>query len=121
MITRRDTTRLLLGAAAALAMPTGLAAATREEWLGAMESALKSATVPGAGTELTLVGFDFAKTRSGAAMSAVVQMTWPPGIRRRPFTASEAGERETFIRLVGNIVAEFRAANPDGVREVRFS
>lgn len=121
MFTRRDTTKLLLGSVAALALPTGLAAASRDEWLGAMQGALRSATAPNAGTELGLVSFDFDRKGPGANMVAVVHMDWTRGVRRRVFAASEGSERETFMRLVGTVVSEYRRVNPAGVREVRFS
>lgn len=120
MITRRDTALMLLASAACAALPKGVFAATAEEWQAALDQALVAAAVPNSGTRLTQASFEFAKSRNGAGMIAVVRMDWPPGYRTRRFVAKEAGEQETFKRLVGDIVAGFRAANPGGVREVQF-
>lgn len=120
MITRRDTARLLFATAAFAALPTGLSAATKEEWGDALSDALKAATVPRSGTRLSLWAFGFDKRGKTAGMSAVVAMDWPPGYRRRKFEVSETGEQEAFKGLVRQIVEEFRSANPDGVRDVAF-
>lgn len=121
MLSRRDTTRLLFCAAAALALPRSVPAATPEEWRSAMSDALQSATVPDAGTTLALADFTVETGASAVGMVALVEMTWMPGQRKRLFRVSAASEREAFVRLVGDIVTEFRAANPDGLREVRLS
>lgn len=121
MITRRDTTRLLLASVACAALPGSLFAATAEEWQAALEKALVAAMVPGSETRLSLAAFDFGKKGKDTGMVAVVRMDWAPGYRSRRFVATETGEQETFKRLVTRIVDEFRRANPDGVREVKFS
>ena len=120
MLTRRETTKLLLGGAVAVGLPLRANAATSEEWLEAVKGALDVATVPGSGTRLTLRAFGFNKKGRQAGMSAVVAMDWAPGYRSRKFDVSEAGEQETFRRFVSEIVLEFRRVNPNGVREVRF-
>lgn len=120
MFTRRDTARLLIASAASAALPGGVFAATPEEWAAALDQALVAAAVPGSGTTLTCASFEFGRTGSTIGMITVVRMDWRPGFRTRRFIAKETGEQATFKRLVTDIVAEFRAANPDGVREVRF-
>ncbi len=112
MITRRDTTRLILASVAAVALPSVAGAASRDEWIAALQQALANATPPGCGTSLTLTQFGYDKRGRMAGMSAVVRMDWPPGERTRRFDASEKGENETFRALLDQIVGEFGRANP---------
>ena len=120
MLTRRETTKLILGTAVAGALPLSAGAATRDEWAAAMGQALKSATVPNTHTELTLAAFGFGRKGGTAGMSAIVRMDWAPGFRTRRFVVRADGEQAAFKELVGQVVDTFRAANPDGVRGVRF-
>lgn len=120
MITRRDSTRLLLAGAASLALAPAARAATAEEWRKAFEDALNAAMVRENGTRLSLVHFGFGRKSGWAGFSAVVRMDWPPGMRMRRFDATAEGERETFRFLVGKMLDEFRAVNPMGVRQVAF-
>lgn len=120
MITRRDTTRLLLAGAASLAIPPTALAATAEEWRQAFEGALDAAMIPEQGTRLTLVHFGFGRKSGWAGFSAVVRMDWPPGMRTRRFDATAEGERETFKALVESMLDEFRRVNSHGVRQVAF-
>lgn len=112
MITRRDTTRLLLGTAAAALVPGVSHGATREEWIAILGERLAQATPPGCGTTLSLVSFGVDKKGGNAGMSAVVQMDWSPGFRKRRFDASARGEQATYDLLVADIVREFARANP---------
>lgn len=112
MPTRRDTTKLILAGAASLAFPAMGKAATAEEWAATLQEALSRATPAGCGTRLTLLSFGFDKRGRTAGMSAVVQMDWPPGLRRRRFDASEQGEQEAYARLWRDILREFGSANP---------
>lgn len=120
MLTRRETTTFLLAGAAAAVLPKGASAASADKWRAALEQALDAATVPGAGTRLTLRKFGLARQGGRTGMAAVVAMDWRPGHRSRRFDVSEAGEQAAFKRLVSEIVGEFGAANTDGVRAVRF-
>lgn len=120
MITRRDTTMMLLAATAASSLPGRARAASAEEWKRALEQALDAASVTGKGTRLSLVDFGFGKKSGWSGFSTVVRMDWPPGMRTRRFDLTAEGEQQTFKRLIGMILAEFRQANPEGVREVAF-
>ena len=115
MINRRDTTRLLFGGAAAAALPLPANAASREEWVAAMQQALTKATRPGGSTKLTLAKFGFGKRGHRVAMSAVVRMDWPPGYRSRRFEARGEGENAVFRELLAEVIGEYRRANPNGV------
>ena len=115
MINRRDTTRLLLGGAAAAALPLPANAASREEWIAAMQRALAKATRPGGGTKLTLIKFGFGKRGRRVAMSAAVRMDWPPGFRCRRFEVRGEGENAVFRQLLGEVIGEYRKVNPNGV------
>lgn len=119
-LTRRETTHLLMSGAALALVPNLAQGASADEWREALRKALAAATVPNAGTTLSLVGFGFGRTSGFIGFSAVVQMNWAPGVRKRRFDFTEEGEQETFKILVEAIVAEFQRVNPDGVREVRF-
>lgn len=115
MFTRRDTTKMLLGSAAATAFPSVAGAGKREDWVAAIQKALASATRPGGGTRLTLTQFGFRKSGGRASMAAIVRMDWPPGIRTRRFDVRGASEQGAFEALVEQVTAEFRRANPDGI------
>ena len=43
-------------------------------------------------------------------LRATVQMSWPPGIRRRPFSACDTTLERALARLVGEIATRFSAA-----------
>lgn len=112
MITRRDTARLILAGAATAMLPAPGLAASKDAWINALQDALANATPQGCGTRLTLTQFGFRKRGRTAAMSAIVRMDWPAGLRTRRFDASEPGENEAFNRLYRDIVREFGSANP---------
>lgn len=111
MITRRDTTKLLLGSAIATALPGGAGAASRDEWIRALNIALGQATR--GKTRLRLTGFGVQTTRRQTVMAAVVRMDWPPGFRTRPFNITADTEKEAFNTLVRAVIDEFKSVNPE--------
>ena len=57
--------------------------------------------------ELRLIRFEEGATGAEAVLTAVVEMHWPPGMRRRRFVVRDAVPDFAMSRLVGDIDAEF--------------
>lgn len=112
MITRRDTTKLLLGSAAAAVLPGATEAASREEWIRALQIALNQ-SVKGPNTRLAPTMFGLGRKGGKSAMSAVIRMDWVPGYRTRFFEVTGDTEKAAFRALVQATLAEFRPVNPE--------
>jgi hypothetical protein len=104
MITRRETTKLLLGTiAAAASLPSLARAARRDDWMAELTERLARLAPAGGGKTLTLVRFEDRASAGEVRMSAVVRMDWTPGVRSRRFEAAAQVERDAFEALVRDI------------------
>ena len=113
MLTRRETTGLLLASAAGAAVP-GLGVA-QEDWAAKLERMLTSAVAPASGTRFSILRFEHSRLQGSSAFSAVVGMDWQAGYRQRLFEARGAGEVAQFEALVRDILKTFQSANRDAI------
>lgn len=105
-ISRRTALGGALAAPLALALPHK-AEASRSAG-EALAAALAKTGMPVADSKLTLLRFEAAEDGGTWYMTAVVEMTWPPGLRRRRFTVSRGTGQDALNALYAEIVTSFR-------------
>lgn len=114
-LTRRETSRLLLAGALLPATALPGTAASSQGWARRFQRDLDAHLVAGCDGRLTLQGFGMGNRDGQALMAGVVQLDWPPGMRRRRFEA--AGDREdlAYRQLLNLTLASFAKAWPAGI------
>lgn len=109
VLDRRQTLQGLTAMVSAAAAPGMVLAA--EDWAARLESDLEALVRPGADTGLTLIRFTM---DAPGAMSAVVEMAWQPGTRRRPIRVEGRTPAACYAALLAGILTTFAAENPAG-------
>ena len=116
MITRRETTKLLLGSISAVAaLPSFARAARRDDWMAELTERLARLAPAGGDKVLTLVRFEDAARAGEVRMSAVVRMDWAPGVPSRRFEAAARAERDAFEAMMRDIARGFGMEASDRV------
>lgn len=116
-LTRRDATKLVL-AGPALAAGAGPAAAflhrrrAPDDWPSRLQAELDAHLMPDCDGKLTLKAFDMARPGGRVQMAAVIQLDWPPGLRRRLFNAFGDEEDAAFQALLNQALFSFAKAWP---------
>ena len=112
MLTRRDTTRLLLAGTAVSLLPAPALARSRGAWERHLRRQLKTSLLPGCDGKLTLLGFDKQTKDDKVWMQCDIRLDWPPGYRTRRFEATEPDEDASFQLLYARAMAAFDKAWP---------
>ena len=107
---RRRTLLLALAAAPALTATPSLAS-VRSDWAARLQRDLDRAVPPGSKTRLLLARMRL-EGGGDTAMTAVVEMHWPPGLRRRSHTTRAATPETAYEALLSAILTEFAMADP---------
>ena len=116
-LTRRDAAKLVL-VGPALAAGTSPAAAflhrrpSPDDWPSRLQAELDTHLMPNCDGKLTLKAFDVARPGGRVQMAAVIQLDWPPGVRRRRFDAFGDEEDAAFQALLNRALFSFAKAWP---------
>lgn len=113
ILSRRATLLGLSGLTCAAALPAE--ARGVEDWAACLDRDLGALVRQG--TRLTLHAFDM--DGHPARMSAVVEMTWQPGLRRRRMTATGQTASACYDRLLSEIATTFGSVNPRGIQNAQ--
>ena len=112
MLTRRDTTKLVLAGAALPLLPPSAAARSPEDWAQLLQRELQGHMVSGCDGKLSVTGFGMAKRGGRFQMVSVVRLDWSPGMRSRKFAASGPEEQAVFSQLLNQALFSFAKAWP---------
>lgn len=107
---RRRTLLVGLAAVPALTAVTALSD-SRTAWAKRLQRDLADAVLPFCDTELRLIGFGLNESDQ-FHMAALVEMHWPPGMRRRKRMMSAETEDAAYEALYEALLQEFRSADP---------
>lgn len=108
-LTRRDTHQLLLGG---LALVAALPVDAAEDWRARLQAGLDALLPPDGRSAMSLTVYS-AEYGLHVQVTAVVNLTWPPGHRRRRFEVSAPTEAMAVEALLRQIAERFAAALPD--------
>lgn len=117
MITRRA---LVLSGTAAALLPLPSLAQSRKErerilglWREQLQADLDAKLARGCGGRFSVLDFQYLPAKGGLEMNAVVQLDWPPGIRRRKFRHAGSEAQDVYRALRDEARGTFRQAWPD--------
>ncbi len=105
IFSRRQAAGLLFLAPALPFLPASASASGNHEWQ--MRRSLAGIQLPVRPASLDLVTFSQERRNGRSRMSAVVRMTWPPGMRQRRFTAERGDADQALADLLEEIGARF--------------
>lgn len=115
LLTRRDATKLVLTGAGLALAPVPARALTNGEWAMRLQDRLNAALTPGCGGSFKVAAFGQAQPQGRVRMAAVIELTWPPGFRRRRFDAFGDSDAGTFAALEDDTLGAFHRVWPDCV------
>jgi hypothetical protein len=93
--------------------------ANRPEWPASdpdltqrLQRDLSARVLPASGTSIVVIGVYPTPEIGNNGLRAVVEMHWPPGMRRRPVDRAGADKDEAYAALLSATLDTFRAPNP---------
>ena len=119
LLTRRETTGLLLAGTAAAVLPSSAAAEKDETLAIKLAEALNGRLQRGCGGTFSVRNFRLSGTRTNVIMRAGVALEWPPGKRVRPFRSFGGSQQEAIVHMFYQALDTFNAPWPECVNNAR--
>lgn len=116
MLTRRQTTGLLIASGTASLIPAAVLAEDADTLARKLTEALNGRLKRGCGGQFTTTGFELGGTRKNVVMRSVIRLDWPPGMRTRGFRSTGANQQEAITDMFRQSLSKFHDAWPDCVR-----
>lgn len=115
-VTRRQATGLLIASASAVAFPHGVAAETPQTLAKKLGKALNGRVKGNCEGAFRVTKFELSGSRKNVVMRAVIQLDWPPGVRRRPFRSTGKNQQEAIVAMFQESLGAFHKNWPDCIR-----
>lgn len=110
--TRRTVLKSTAALAAAGLLPRVAGAAVPEDIAVRLARDLADRIRPGADTRIEVVALTPADMKGRVRFDAVLQMHWPPGLRRKPVAGDGADGEAAYRALLSQALDTFAAPNP---------
>lgn len=111
-LTRRDAAKLVLAGPALALSPLPAVGQSPQQWAQRLQDDLDTHLLPGCDGTLRLVAFDARGNKRRIQMAAIIQLDWPPGMRRRRFDAAGEKGDAVYNALLNQALFSFAKAWP---------